>query len=265
MPDQEPFNWSEGDVRAAIEVLDLAVPGQASMVISLTDECIRVLDGLQNEQVAPTPWLDDQDEASLESLAKVALRSMLLLGLVVPVEDAGDDTPIQAIPLVTGSLVLRRTAERMLILERTTSDEKHWVCCYLHAHDSGVRVLEEDIYDSGFHNFTVYPLEFLGERLKPFLDPNNYAVDDWGFASLAVPEDQLDETVNRLELLSNAESVTTLSSFHVGNDTFTTITVLSAPDGVTLIQGQDSENGKNFLLNNLSPKALLALSELFVD
>src|SRR6478752_5207980 len=115
------MRWSASDIAAAERTLARSAAGEVTHVVTLTDEEVTILDGLQNPQIVALPWLDAQEGAAE----------------------------------VTGPLVLRRTATAIVSAERTTAIGRHWVYLYLHEDD---RVLEEEVAPSGHHSFSVYPL-----------------------------------------------------------------------------------------------------------
>ena len=55
------MRWSPSDVAAAQAVLDRATVDETTPLVTLTDEEVVILDGLENAQLVPTPWLDAQD------------------------------------------------------------------------------------------------------------------------------------------------------------------------------------------------------------
>ncbi len=175
MTQQPTMQWSAADIAAAEQTLARTAPGEVTHVVTLTDEEVAILDGLQNPQLVPLPWLDAQEGADRTLVGRVALRSLLARGLVVPSDEERPPGPggepqvgIEAVTEVTGPLVLRRTASAILSADRTTALGKHWVYVYLHDED---RVLEEEVGPSGHHSFSVYPLAELAGRLAVFLDP----------------------------------------------------------------------------------------------
>lgn len=241
---QETMRWSASDIAAAERTLERATAGEVTHVVTLTDEEIVILDGLQNPQIVAVPWLDAQEGADRALVGRVALRSLLARGLVVPAENAGgepaaagsgDERPavgIEAVPEITGPLVLRRTATAILSAERTTALGRHWVYVYLHEDD---RVLEEEVAPSGHHAFSVYPLAELAGRLAVFLDPGGKALLDGRTQTFTTEE--FSARAPELPELAGALAVTTLGAVHAGSDVLVQVSVYATPDGVYVVRG----------------------------
>lgn len=239
MTQQPTMQWSAADIAAAEQTLARTAPGEVTHVVTLTDEEVAILDGLQNPQLVPLPWLDAQEGADRTLVGRVALRSLLARGLVVPSEEERPPGPggepqvgIDAVPEVTGPLVLRRTASAILSADRTTALGKHWVYVYLHDED---RVLEEEVGPSGHHSFSVYPLAELAGRLAVFVDPAAKAVLD-GRARTFTTEQFAAEARTSPEL-SGAVAVTVLGAVRAGSDTLVRVSVYATPDGVYVVRG----------------------------
>ncbi|MEV8028825.1 hypothetical protein [Cellulosimicrobium funkei] len=239
MTQQPAMQWSAADIAAAEQTLARAASGEVTHVVTLTDEEVAILDGLQNPQLVPLPWLDAQEGADRTLVGRVALRSLLARGLVVPSDEERPPGPggepqvgIDGVPEVTGPLVLRRTASAILSADRTTALGKHWVYVYLHDED---RVLEEEVGPSGHHSFSVYPLAELAGRLAVFLDPAAKAVLD-GRARTFTTEQFAAEARTSPEL-SGAVAVTVLGAVRAGSDTLVRVSVYATPDGVYVVRG----------------------------
>lgn len=227
------IDYTESDIAAARTTLEQSRAGEVTPIVVLTDEEVTILDGLQHDQLVPTPWLDEQD-ADREILGKVALRSMLARELVRPVEGAEGIT-IQAHPGITGPLVLRRTAQAFVTLERTTAEGRHWLFAYLH--DDTTTVLEEEITAAGHHAFSVYPVELLGSRLRPLLDPYGSATGQGTRRTLSAAD--IEEQAARLPELRDAEAVIALSGIPEDHDLIANITVYAGRDGVYTLRGTE--------------------------
>ncbi|WP_435737812.1 hypothetical protein V5D56_04235 [Cellulosimicrobium sp. PMB13] len=235
----QSMRWSVSDIAAAEQTLARSVPGEVTHVVTLTDEEVTILDGLHHEQLVALPWLDAQEGADRALVGRVALRSLLARGLVVPSDGAAAPGPdgdaqvgIEAAPEVTGPLVLRRTAHAILSAERTTALGKHWVYVYLHEDD---RVLEEEVAPSGHHAFSVYPLADLSGRLAVFLDPATKAVLDGRSQTFTVEE--FTAQAATVPEISDAVAVTTLAGVRAGSDVLVQVSVYATPDGVYVVRG----------------------------
>lgn len=231
------MRWSPGDIAAAKAVLDRATPDETTALVTLTDEEVVILDGLENAQLVPTPWLDAQDgDRSL--LGRVALRSLLARGLVVPTGVEKDEIGIEATADITGPLVLRRTARAILVAHRTTSVDTSWLYLYLHEDDV---VLEEEVGTSGHHAFSVYPLGRAEGRLAVYLDPAQAAGDDGTVSTFDA--DDFATLAPTLPGLADARAVTVLTVARAGDDLVRTASVYTGPGGVHLVRGSGPESG----------------------
>lgn len=229
------INYSDSDIATARTTLEQARESEVAPIVILTDEEITILDGLQHDQLVPMPWLDQQSEDP-EVLSRVALRSMLARELVRPVESDTGIT-IQAHPGITGPLVLRRTAQAFVTLERTTAEGKHWLFAYLHDHEGTAIVLEEEITAAGHHAFSVYPVEVLGSRLQPLLDPYRSATGQGSMRTLSAAE--IETQASRIPELRDAEAVIALSGIPAEHDLITNITVYAGRNGVHVLRGTE--------------------------
>ncbi|MEV0892257.1 hypothetical protein [Promicromonospora sp. NPDC050262] len=229
----QTMNFTKADYEAAIAVLGRSEPGKPVGIVNLTDEQVMVLDGVQAFQPTPLPWLDAQGDVDKELVGKVALRALLGQGYVVPASRGeGQEVGIDAIPELTGTLVLRRTAQAIVAAERVTTLGRHWVFCYVH---EGYGILEEEVATSGHHTFSVYPEAYLGERLEQYLDPTSAAIMAGKSRTFTVPE--FEAAAPNLPELSEALTVTVLSVAKAGVDTLRNVTVYSGPRGVFTVQG----------------------------
>ncbi|WP_237841040.1 hypothetical protein [Cellulosimicrobium cellulans] len=239
MTQQQTMRWSAADIAAAEQTLARTAPGEVTHVVTLTDEEVAILDGLPNVQIVPLPWLDAQVGADRTLVGRVALRSLLARGLVVPSDEERPPGPdgqpqvgIDAVPEVTGPLVLRRTANAILSAERTTALGKHWVFVYLHEDD---QVLEEEIGPSGHHSFSVYPLAEVTGRLAVFLDPAAKAVLDGRTQTFTT--DEFAASARTSPELADAVAVTVLGAVRAGSDVLVQVSVYATPDGVYAVRG----------------------------
>ncbi|MEV0951722.1 hypothetical protein [Promicromonospora sp. NPDC050249] len=231
------MKFTKADYEAAIAVLGRAEAGKAMRIVNLTDEQVMVLDGVQTAQPTPMPWLETQGDIDRELVGKVALRALLGQGYVVPA-DRGEGQPvgIDAIPELTGTLVLRRTPQAILTVERVTTLGRHWVYCYVH---EGYGILEEEVATSGHHTYSVYPEEYLGERLEAFLDPTSAAIMGSKPRTFTVPE--FEAAAATMPELTEALTVCVLSVAKIGGDTVRNATVYSGPRGVFTLEGGERD------------------------
>lgn len=254
------MRFSDADRVAAQGTLARAVPGRAVPIVLLTDEEVTILDGLAHDQLVPTPWLDAQTD--VRSLYQVALRSLIAREMVrSALDEAGDGRVIEAHPGITGPLVLRRTAESVIAIERTTSGGQHWVFLYIHQADGEGVVLEEEISASGQHAFTVYRADLAGERVLPLLDPSGAARAD-GEATAFSPG-EFESRAPGLPAVRDAVAVSVLTGVRRGTDRLVNLTVYASAHGVFVLRGNDRDTIDHgvLTLTEASAKTLKSLTE----
>jgi hypothetical protein len=227
------MNFTKADYEAAIAVVGRAEEGKPVGIVNLTDEQVMVLDGVQAAQPTPMPWLESQGDVDKELVGKVALRALLGQGYVVPASRGeGEEVGIDAIPELTGTLVLRRTAQAIVSVERVTTLGRAWIFCYVH---EGYGILEEEVATSGHHTFSVYPEAYLGERLEQFLDPTSAAIMGGKPRTFTLAE--FEAAGPNLPELTEALIVSVISVAKVGAETVRNATVYAGPRGVFTLLG----------------------------
>jgi hypothetical protein len=167
-PAPPAFRWSAADLAAADAVLAQAADPAAPVVV-LTDEELVALDGLQHEQVVPTPWLDAQP-FDRHSLGGIALRGLVARGQVLLATDPGDPSGFgfTSVEPITGTLMLRRTSATLLRCERTTAAGDAWLFAYVH---DGAGVLLEAVEVNGLHEFFAATLPAAANAIEAFANP----------------------------------------------------------------------------------------------
>lgn len=251
---EQAMQWSAHDLAAAREVLAESRTGEVRHIVTLTDEEIIILDGLQHPQLVALPWLTDQEGADHDLVGRVALRSLLVRGLVEvqqtdsadPAESASPSTPdvsgvgIVAVPQITGSLVLRRTGQAILVAVRTTALGQHWVYVYAHGVNADRdTIVEEEVSEAGLHSFSVYPVAELGPRLTAFIDLAGAAVMDGRRRAISASE--LETVAATIPALAQAAAVTVLSVVRAGSDLAESKTIYSGPAGVHVLEAASVE------------------------
>lgn len=261
MTGPDVMRFSEEDLAAARATLEQARDGDAVPIVILSDEEVTILDGLEHDQLVPTPWLDAQEGADRSLVGRVALRSLLARELVVQSGAASEGTvSITAHPGITGPLVLRRSAHEILSVERTTSGGKHWAFAYVHRSEDRATVLEEEISSSGHHAFLVYPFDHLGERMAAFLDPTGTAV--LGGPVRTFDAAALQAQAAGLPALSEAVAVSVLSGVRKDRDVLLSASVYAGPHGVHVLRGSrhgDDGSPVEYSLQEVSSRALRGL------
>lgn len=265
MTEPAVMRFSETDIEAAKATLAKTKDGEAVGIVLLTDEEVMILDGLENEQLVPTPWLSSQEGVDKALVGRVALRSLLAREMAFPDEAADGSVKVRAHPGITGALVLRRAARAIVSLERTTTQGKQWVFAYLHEEDGVATVLEEEITGSGQHGFSVYPRAYLGERLQSFLDPTDAALMSGRTETLSAVE--LQEKAANMPQLNEAVAVSILTGIVKGRDQLVNMTVYAGPHGVHVVRGTEhDETGSpvTYSLTETGPNGIRALPDELV-
>ncbi|AXK46145.1 hypothetical protein [Brachybacterium saurashtrense] len=238
--------FSAEDVEIATALLTQPLEQPVTEVVTLTDEELMALDGIEQEPLTPTPWVSGsaEDEDSRALVAAAAMRSMISRGIVSSAavldprryEDGSQEQArIVAVPALQGTMVLRRTADAVLIAERQTERGTAYGYFYLFHVDGGVRVLWEAFDATGFHLFFLLEGGTLPEQLRAFVDPVAGAgevegeVEEVPAASFA--------TSAVAQRLADARAVTTVLVLD-REDTAgpTAFTLFSTPDALELME-----------------------------
>ena len=231
------FTWTPQDAEAAASVL-AEVTDEPREVTILTDEEVVALDGLQNEQLAPTPWLDAQ-QLTRDDLGGIALRGliarkMVALGPVLtPEGEPTGDYALTAEATITGTLMLRRTAQTVVRMERTSNAGTRWLLCYAHR-DHGVLI--EDVDPNGLHVFGATTVAGAAEYLRSIA---NFA-DAPGVqtAPLSYTQAEFEALETAPEPFADAEGASTFAVVHHGVDGLESGVVYAGPQKVGLLSPQ---------------------------
>ena len=178
-----PSARERNEICAALILDD--VKNGASKIGVFTDEELTALDGVAHEQMVPMPWLESSRETvDPSTAAAIAMRGLLARRFVVPAElmreswaDLDeDDGVLYAVDPVQGILTLRRTASRLLTLQRLVSEQRHTIVQYLFdGHDA---VLEEEISADGYHHFFILPYDDAVDHALALIDQDEVAGED---------------------------------------------------------------------------------------
>lgn len=233
------FTWTTVDLEAAIGVL-ADVTDEHQEVSVLTDEELVALDGLQHDQIVPTPWLDEQEFGRAE-LGGIALRGLIARGLVAlapkvtPEGEVLDELELTATGEITGALMLRRTAQAILRLEKQSNAGTRWIYCYVHA---GRGVLIEDIDPNGLHVFGATTVPGAAEYVRALI---NFS-DASGAVSKPVTYTTAEfESLEREpEPFSGAEGIGIIGVYQQDTDRAATAVVYAGPERLGLLIPSDN-------------------------
>jgi hypothetical protein len=143
-------------------------------VIALTDEELCALDGGPGaEQVAPSPWLDAQDDAARRIACEVAVRGLTARNLIAVSASPAGDKFAEIHPELKTTLDMRRSSRSIVVAQRQSPTGSHTRVLYRHDET----VLEEDVTPGGLHTFTVLLCTPAAARLAALADPAGAARD----------------------------------------------------------------------------------------
>lgn len=266
--------YSAEDLETASALLTRPLTEPVTEIVSLTDEELLALDGIEHDPLTPTPWLEraarGEEDRALATAA--AMRSMIARGIVTSsavldprrYEDGSTaQAQVVAVPELQGTVVLRRTSDAVLIAERRTARGTAYGYFHLFHLEDGVRVLWEAFDDDGVHLFFLLAGETLPAQLLAFVDPIDGAADDDGEVE-EVPVAQF-PTSPAAARLAEARAVTTVLVLARGSDADpTAFTLFSTPDGLELMETEGEGEAALQRVGRLSRDSVLSLVEELV-
>lgn len=238
-------SFSAEDLEVATELLTRALTEPVQEIVTLTEEELTALDGLQHDALTPTPWLDETapERADRALAAGAAMRSMMARGIIASTavldprryeEGSQEQARMVAIPELQGVAVLRRTSDAVLIAERRTERGIAYGYFFVFHLEDSVRVLWEAFDETGFHLFFLLDGSVLAEQLIAFLDP----IDAIGAADGEVeeiPSARFGDSAAAARLAS-ARAVTSVLVLDRALEEPTGFTLLATPEAVELME-----------------------------
>lgn len=241
------------DVAVAVRLLTRELSEPVTELITLTDEELLAVEGLQKEQITPLPWASANisDGAPKEAATATAMRSLMARGLVTTEaaldprafeQDPQRSNRFVSVPELQGTSVARRTADAVVITERITDRGSARSYFYVFRLDEGVRVLWEVFDDMGFHLFFLMEGDTFPEQLLGFADPEGVIGDQDG-DPVEVPgaDFELSETGQRLAQSRAATSVLVLE--REGADPMA-MSLFALPDHVELMESVEADGAE---------------------
>ncbi|NEW75413.1 hypothetical protein [Streptomyces rhizosphaericus] len=162
--------------------------GGSRLLLRLTDEELAVLTSAAegDRSIAASPHLEGMSAQEREWVLATALRSLVSRDLIEIANTAALDTALKGLnesaqveidmrlsPDLDLALTLRKTAERILTLEQTTSSGTAYAYVYVHGADL---LLVEEVTGGGMHTFTlVVSASEAAEMARRLVDPNGVA------------------------------------------------------------------------------------------
>lgn len=239
-------SFSAEDIRIATELLTQPLDGAVKEIVTLTDEELTALDGLQHDALTPLPWMSESatDDEGRALLTAAAMRSMIARGIVTTGavrdprsdEDApADEAVMVAVPELQGTMVLRRTSDAVIIAERRTERGLAYGYFYVFHLEGTVRVLWEAFDATGFHLFFLLDGDTLAEQLIAFVDPIE-AIGEEDGEPQEVPAASFGDSEAAARLARSRAMSTLLVLGREDTDGPTAFTLFSTPDGVELME-----------------------------
>jgi len=266
--------FSAEDLEIATGLLTRPLTEPVTEIVSLTDEELMALDGIEQEPLTPIPWIESAthtpEDRSL--VAAAAMRSMIARGIVTSsavldprrYEDGStQQARVVAIPELQGTVVLRRTSDAVLIAERRTERGTSYGYFHLFHLEDQVRVLWEAFDETGVHLFFLLEGSTLPAQLLAFVDPIDGAGDNDGDIE-EIPSAEF-STSAAAARLAEARAVTTVLVLARESDADpTAFTLFSTPDGVVLMETDGQEDTAVQRVGKLSRDSVHALVEELV-
>lgn len=171
--------YSETDFQLAIAVVTQELEEPVQHIVTLSDEELLAIEGIQHRQLSPLLWAEENLRSDEERAIAVAsaTRSMIARGLVttstikdprLPEQTAPDD---EIAPALRGTVVARRAADWVLVAERTTSQGKAVGQFFVFDLEDDRRVIFEVFDAMGMHLFFALSFEDLAEQFWLWVDP----------------------------------------------------------------------------------------------
>lgn len=263
------------DVKVAMSVLMSKGDSEVAELVSLTDEELIALEGIQHDQILPLPWADDNASSDEHRalVAATAMRSFAARGLITTstVRDPraypeGSQEPAtwEVVPELRAVPVLRRTANRVLLMERMTTQGASTSALYVFDLDGEQKCLWEVFDHVGIHLFFIVPAQLAAEQLVAFADPLG-AGDASDTPPVVIEESALagSETGQRL---ASARAVTSLLLVDQEIDEPRTAKIFALEDHLELMEPVDQSAVSSVRVGGISRTAAVdvigALAEL---
>lgn len=263
--------YDDEDLRMAHAVLTQPLEEAVISIVTLTDEELLAIEGIQHRQLMPLPWVAENLRTDEERAvaAATATRGLIARGLVRsekvkdPLRPDEKGPADEIAPALRGTVVARRTSDQVVVAERKTSLGTATSVFYLFDLPTGGRVLWELFDDQGVHVFSVLDLATLPEQLIRFADPVGGIGDEDG-EPLEIPAPQFPASEKAQEL-QGARALTSVVLRARGEDEAATFNLFGMPDRTELMETEDSEAGGVVRIAPISRAGLEELVASLVD
>lgn len=244
-PENATITFSDEDVAAAMSVITRDLDGEIRELVTLTDEELLALDGVQHEQITALPWVAQNAPTDEERrlVTAAAMRSFLARGLVVSSavldpsayqEGSTEPLTFQAVPELRGTAVLRRTADAVVVMERATTEGTASSSFYILDIDGRRHALWEAFDDQGIHLFHLVPGHLVVDQIVAFADPLG-VLGDADEEPVEVPVDTFASSPEAARLAESRAATTILVARREDSDPVV-FTLLDMPDHVVLME-----------------------------
>lgn len=177
--------FSELDQQMALAVVTQPLDDPVQHIVTLSDEELLAIEGIQYRQLTPLPWADENLRTPEERAVAVATatRGLIARGLVTTTkikdprlaDEPGPEDEIA--PALRGTVVARRNPDWVIAAERTTTQGRALGTFYVFDLEAERRAIFEVYDDMGMHLFFALSLESLGEQFWLWVDPAREAGD----------------------------------------------------------------------------------------
>ena len=239
--------YDDDDLRMAHAVLSQPLDEAVISIVTLTDEELLAIEGVQHRQLMPLPWAAENLRTDEERAvaAATATRGLIARGLVrselikdpLRVDQKGPDNEIA--PALRGTVVARRTSDRVVVAERKTTEGIATSVFYIFDLADGGRVLWELFDDQGVHVFSVLDVKTIPEQLILFADPVGGIGDEDG-APQEIPSAQFAESAKAAEL-QGARALTSIVMRSRSEEEVAAFNLFGMPDRTELMETEGSQ------------------------
>lgn len=239
--------YDDDDLKMAYDVLNQPLEEAVISIVTLTDEELIAIEGIQHRQLMPLPWAAENLRSDEERAiaAATATRGLIARGLVrsekvkdpLRVDEQGPRNEIA--PALRGTVVARRSADQVVVAERKTTLGTASSIFYVFDLPGGGRVLWELFDEQGVHVFSVLDIATLPEQLILFADPVGGIGEEDG-EPVEIPAEQFPASEKGQEL-QGARALTSVVLRAREEEGPAAFNLFGMPDRMELMETEGSE------------------------
>lgn len=239
--------YDDDDLKMAYDVLNQPLEEAVISIVTLTDEELIAIEGIQHRQLMPLPWAAENLRSDEERAiaAATATRGLIARGLVrsekvkdpLRVDEQGPRNEIA--PALRGTVVARRSADQVVVAERKTTLGAASSIFYVFDLPGGGRVLWELFDEQGVHVFSVLDIATLPEQLILFADPVGGIGEEDG-EPVEIPAEQFPASEKGQEL-QGARALTSVVLRAREEEGPAAFNLFGMPDRMELMETEGSE------------------------